>query len=201
MNFSYYFLDKWQVFFWRFDKIFIGNIFFVNIKERNKANFFFYPIDFVAKKDKEFHKGSLANNINNKFLIQILKNHKDNFICLYFFNDYNKNLFEENFEGIQNYHHVILYLQGIGNKIEYSKDKRLLLFKLDQSNTLKLPLKSLDYELTLLDNQTLLISGISKEKVHSIAAKIRSFKLSDPYKGKGIKYFMEYKYKLKKAQK
>ena len=35
------------------------------------------------------------------------------------------------------------------------------------------------------------ISGISKHNVNEFAAKIRSLKSPEPYKGKGIKYFDE----------
>ena len=35
------------------------------------------------------------------------------------------------------------------------------------------------------------ISGINKQRVHQEAAKIRSFRVPEPYKGKGIRYFGE----------
>ncbi len=38
----------------------------------------------------------------------------------------------------------------------------------------------------------ILISGIDKQLVGQVAAKIRSFKIPEPYKGKGIKYEGEY---------
>lgn len=39
---------------------------------------------------------------------------------------------------------------------------------------------------------SIIVSGIDKELVGQVAAKIRSFRLPEPYKGKGIKYEGEY---------
>jgi large subunit ribosomal protein L6 len=42
------------------------------------------------------------------------------------------------------------------------------------------------------DQTTIIISGIDKQKVGQVAAKIREFRKPEPYKGKGIKYAGEY---------
>ncbi len=41
-------------------------------------------------------------------------------------------------------------------------------------------------------NAKLIISGVDKEMVGQVAAKIRSFRKPEPYKGKGIRYVDEY---------
>lgn len=41
-------------------------------------------------------------------------------------------------------------------------------------------------------NPLLIISGVNKEKVGQVAAKIRSMRKPEPYKGKGIRYVDEY---------
>ncbi|WP_020404824.1 50S ribosomal protein L6 [Gracilimonas tropica] len=41
-------------------------------------------------------------------------------------------------------------------------------------------------------NPILIISGVDKEMVGQVAAKIRSFRKPEPYKGKGIRYVGEY---------
>ncbi|MDR9419876.1 50S ribosomal protein L6 [Gracilimonas sp.] len=41
-------------------------------------------------------------------------------------------------------------------------------------------------------NPLLIISGVDKEMVGQVAAKIRSFRKPEPYKGKGIRYVGEY---------
>lgn len=44
-----------------------------------------------------------------------------------------------------------------------------------------------------VENQTeIILSGIDKQKVGQVAAKIRGFKPPEPYKGKGIRYADEY---------
>ncbi len=41
-------------------------------------------------------------------------------------------------------------------------------------------------------NTVVFVSGISKELVGEVAAKVRAFKKPEPYKGKGIRYFDEF---------
>jgi large subunit ribosomal protein L6 len=40
----------------------------------------------------------------------------------------------------------------------------------------------------VVDQNTITISGISKQQVGQVAAEIRALKKPEPYKGKGIKY-------------
>jgi large subunit ribosomal protein L6 len=40
-------------------------------------------------------------------------------------------------------------------------------------------------------NPILIISGVDKEMVGQVAAKLRSFRKPEPYKGKGIRYLGE----------
>jgi large subunit ribosomal protein L6 len=43
-----------------------------------------------------------------------------------------------------------------------------------------------------VENQTLItVSGVDKQLVGAVAAKIRSFRKPEPYKGKGVKYLEE----------
>jgi large subunit ribosomal protein L6 len=42
-----------------------------------------------------------------------------------------------------------------------------------------------------VNENTITVSGINKEKVGDMAARIRAIKPPEPYKGKGIKYFQE----------
>ena len=41
-------------------------------------------------------------------------------------------------------------------------------------------------------NTVIIVSGINKELVGEVTAKIRSLKKPEPYKGKGIRYFDEF---------
>jgi hypothetical protein len=202
MNFSYYFIKKWQLFWWRLIRNHMQYMIMLKNISLSQVNFFYFPIDFSTKKYIGFYRGINYCNELSSYVPHILRNYKYHNICLIFLRNgkFDKHLIEDSFIAIQNKYYVILQLKGIGNRIEYSKDKNHLLFKLNQSNLLQLPAKSSLFELTLLDHQTLIISGSSKEKVHNIASKIRALKTIDCYKGKGFKYFIEID-KLRKIQK
>jgi len=47
-------------------------------------------------------------------------------------------------------------------------------------------------ELKMNGNNKVMISGIDKQMVGQVAAKIRSYREPEPYKGKGIRYVGEY---------
>ncbi|MCG8604155.1 50S ribosomal protein L6, partial [bacterium] len=82
-----------------------------------------------------------------------------------------------------------LEIVGVGYKGEM-KNNRLIL-QLGYSHPIVLaPPEGITIE---VDGGTRLsISGIDKELVGKVAAKIRSFRPPEPYKGKGVKYEDEY---------
>ncbi len=45
------------------------------------------------------------------------------------------------------------------------------------------------------DQTTIIVTGIDKQKVGQVAAKIREYRKPEPYKGKGVKYSGEYIYR------
>ncbi|MEE8299860.1 MAG: 50S ribosomal protein L6 [Desulfatiglandales bacterium] len=81
-----------------------------------------------------------------------------------------------------------LELIGVGYKVEHSGNQ--LVFNLGYSNPIKYDIpKGIDVQ---LDQKTkLVLSGIDKELLGTVAAKIRSFRPPEPYKGKGVKYLGE----------
>lgn len=82
-----------------------------------------------------------------------------------------------------------LGIQGIGYRAELQGD--ILRLTLGFSHPVLFPLpEGIKVE---VDRQTTItVKGIDKQQVGSVAAKIRSFKPPDPYKGKGIRYANEY---------
>lgn len=81
-----------------------------------------------------------------------------------------------------------LELVGIGYRAEL-KSKKLFL-NLGYSHPIIFnPPEGIKIE-TLTDN-SVIISGIDKQLVGQVAAKVRSFRQPEPYKGKGIKYEKE----------
>ena len=78
-----------------------------------------------------------------------------------------------------------LIIEGVGYRAQMSGKK--LILNLGYSHPIEIePTK--DIEITVENNTQITISGINKEKVGQIAAKIRSTRPPEPYKGKGIRY-------------
>ena len=82
-----------------------------------------------------------------------------------------------------------LELVGVGYRAEM-KGKKLQLLLGYSHPILFVPPDGVKIETPAQTNIT--ISGIDKQLVGQVAAKIRSFRLPEPYKGKGVKYEGEY---------
>lgn len=81
-----------------------------------------------------------------------------------------------------------LELVGIGYKAELKQDK--LVLQLGYSHPIVF-IPPQEIKLEVPAPTSIIISGIDKQLVGSVAAKIRSFREPEPYKGKGIKYDTE----------
>ena len=82
-----------------------------------------------------------------------------------------------------------LELVGIGFRAELKQNS--LYLSLGFSHPIMfIPPESIKVDVP--NDTTIVISGIDKQLVGQVAAKIRSFKKPEPYKGKGIKYEGEY---------
>jgi len=78
-----------------------------------------------------------------------------------------------------------LEIVGIGYRAELSGKE--LILSLGYSHKIRfLPPKGID--ISLIDQNNIKVFGIDKQKVGEVAAKIRSFRKPEPYKGKGIRY-------------
>jgi len=82
-----------------------------------------------------------------------------------------------------------LQIVGVGYRAE-RQDKGLVL-TLGFSHPIRYPLP-LGIDVTVEKQVGLTVKGIDKELVGAVAAKIRSFRPPEPYKGKGIRYDGEY---------
>jgi large subunit ribosomal protein L6 len=81
-----------------------------------------------------------------------------------------------------------LELIGVGYRVEHSGNQ--LVFNLGYSNPIKYDIpKGIDVQLD--QKSKIVLSGIDKELLGTVAAKIRSFRPPEPYKGKGVKYLGE----------
>nr|QCI06620.1 ribosomal protein L6 [Erythroglossum lusitanicum] len=81
-----------------------------------------------------------------------------------------------------------LIIQGIGYRAQM--EKKTLILNVGYSHTVMIKPPD-DINITVENNVNIFISGTNKELVGQIAAKIRSIRPPEPYKGKGIKYIDE----------
>ena len=92
-------------------------------------------------------------------------------------------------EGVTKGFEKKLEIVGVGYKAEMSNDR--LTLQLGYSHPIVfLPPEGV--EVVVADPTNISVRGIDKHLVGQVAAKIRSFRPPEPYKGKGIKYVDEY---------
>lgn len=87
--------------------------------------------------------------------------------------------------GVSRQFEIILNLQGVGYK-GILKDKFLIL-NLGYSHTVNMVIPD-NISVKISQNTLLTLKGCDKEKLGLFAANIRSWRLPEPYKGKGILY-------------
>jgi large subunit ribosomal protein L6 len=91
-------------------------------------------------------------------------------------------------EGVTKGYEKKMILEGIGYKFNVSSNK--IVMALGLSHPVEMVIPS-DIKVTA-DKNLISVSGIDKEKVGEFAAKIRAHKVTEPYKGKGIRYEGEF---------
>jgi large subunit ribosomal protein L6 len=90
--------------------------------------------------------------------------------------------------GVNNKFSKILVAEGIGYKFQL--DKQRLVLNMGYTHPIEFIIPS-DLEIKLESPTKIIISGIDKEKVGFLAAKVREIRPPEPYKGKGIMYLGE----------
>lgn len=86
---------------------------------------------------------------------------------------------------------VTLELHGIGFRVEADEERNLAVFRLGLSHIIEMPLVDGDVFFNIVNSQLLQVAGINRAHVHQMAAKVRSLRPPEPYKGKGIRYKSE----------
>lgn len=87
--------------------------------------------------------------------------------------------------GVTNKFSKSLIAEGVGYKFQI--EKKLLVLNVGFTHPIQFEIPS-DLEIKVESPTKLLISGINKEKVGFLAAKIRAVRPPEPYKGKGLLY-------------
>ena len=90
--------------------------------------------------------------------------------------------------GVQSGFEKILQLMGIGYRAK--KEGETLVLNLGFSHPIKIEPQS-GIKFSLEGETTVKVTGINRQQVGEVAAGIRSLKIPEPYKGKGIRYLDE----------
>lgn len=92
-------------------------------------------------------------------------------------------------EGVTDGYQKKLLINGVGYRAQLKGSS--LNLQLGYSHDIDFPIPE-GIKIECPDQTTVIISGIDKQAVGQVAAKIREYRKPEPYKGKGIKYENEY---------
>ena len=92
-------------------------------------------------------------------------------------------------EGVTNGFSKKLEIKGVGYRAQMKGSS--LNLQLGFSHDVNFPVPE-GIKIETPDQTTVIVSGVDKQKVGQVAAKIREYRKPEPYKGKGIKYEGEY---------
>ena len=137
--------------------------------------------------------GEMQTNININYNINI----NDNEIKIIPINENNKDpnwgttraIIANIINGVTNGFTKTLELNGTGYRASISGKK--LRLELGYSHDVNFDIPS-DIKIECPKQNLIILTSINKEKLGAAAAKIRSFRKPEPFKGKGIKYIDEY---------
>nr|WDA99392.1 ribosomal protein L6 [Galdieria yellowstonensis] len=124
---------------------------------------------------------------NNRSVLMIAKKKEDNktneLYGLY------RTLINNMIIGVNNKFTKYLELKGVGYRSQL--ENKILILNLGYSHPIRFTIPD-SISIEVENNTIIKISGIDKQLVGEIAARIRNFRLPEPYKGKGIHYRGEY---------
>lgn len=90
-------------------------------------------------------------------------------------------------QGVTNGFEKMLEINGIGYKVQKIDNGLSLQIGFNRPKEFQLP-NGIEAAIEGKGNNMIKLTGIDKEQVGEVAAKIRALRPADPYKGKGIKY-------------
>ena len=137
--------------------------------------------------------GQINININNNYNVNIT----DDEVKVVPLNQNNKDanwgttraIVANTINGVTNGFSKTLELNGTGYRASVSGDK--LKLELGYSHDINFDIPN-DVKIECPKQNLIKLSSINKEKLGAAAAKIRSFRKPEPFKGKGVKYLDEY---------
>ncbi|MFC1616423.1 50S ribosomal protein L6 [Patescibacteria group bacterium] len=141
-------------------------------------------------------KGQLERKIHRNIKVEI----KDNEIIVTRPNDSKINkslhglfrsLIANMVEGVSKGYEKKLEIVGVGYRAKANKNKITLNLGFSHPIEYKAP-EDVEFHMDEDNKNIITVKGINKETVGEVAAKIRSYRKPEPYKGKGIKYIDEH---------
>jgi len=101
-----------------------------------------------------------------------------------------RNLINNMVEGVTKGYVRKMEIVGVGYKANPNKNKINLSLGFTHPIELVAPV-GIEFKLDPENKNIIIITGIDKEVIGQVAAKVRSYREPEPYKGKGIRYFGE----------
>lgn len=141
-------------------------------------------------------KGELKKNLHPNITLEI----NDNKLSVKRLNDEKENralhglfrsLIANMIEGVTKGFEKRLEIIGVGYRANPSKNKITLTLGYSHPVEYTAP-QGIEFKLDEEAKNIIIITGIDKEIVGEVAAKVRSYRKPEPYKGKGIRYQGEY---------
>lgn len=130
---------------------------------------------------RELHKDMKVNVENNEIIVERPSEHKLHRSL----HGTTRTVIANMVNGVTEGFIKTLELVGVGYRANKSGDK--LVLNVGYSHPVEItPEKGIEFE--VVNNTKVIVRGIDKERVGAVAANIRSVRLPEPYKGKGIKY-------------
>lgn len=135
---------------------------------------------------KEFHPKMKIEVIDNAVVVTRTGNEKfDKAI-----HGLTRNLIKNMVEGVTKGYERKMEIVGVGYRAAPNKNKILLTLGFTKPIDFVAPV-GIEFKMDTENKNIIIITGIDKEIIGHVAAKIRSFRKPEPYKGKGIRYFGE----------
>ena len=101
-----------------------------------------------------------------------------------------RNLIKNMVEGVTKGYERKMEIVGVGFRANPNKNKINLTLGFTHPVDYVAPV-GIDFKLDPENKNIIIITGIDKQIIGEVAAKIRSYRAPEPYKGKGIRYFGE----------
>lgn len=135
---------------------------------------------------KDFHKTMKIESKDN----QILVSRVDNSSQQKALHGLTRNIISNMVEGVSKGFQRKMEIIGVGYRATAAKNKINLTLGFSHPVEYTAP-KEIEFKMDEEAKNIIIINGIDKQVVGEVAAKIRSYRKPEPYKGKGIRYFGE----------